>query len=286
MTSQAMVSAPRPVGRDVDRGSAHRETRLWGVLDLDQRSVLSATGVVRLPGVVARDVADAMADRVWAVLARRGVDRADPSTWLQGFVGQLQPLRQGRVFDGFTTAVTDAFVDELLGAGRWRESEPWGPALVTFPEPEPWVLPHKMWHLDLPGRGDPDQVHVARLFGYVTDVVPQGGGTLVVEGSDEVIRRMVRAAPGHDAGSSADLRRKLIRRHPWFRALCSEGGDRVAQFMVDGDEVDGVRVRVSELTAEAGDVVAMLPWTMHNLSMNCAAAPRFMVTHSIYRSPA
>jgi hypothetical protein len=43
---------------------------------------------------------------------------------------------------------------------------------------------------------------------------------------------------------------------------------------------------VVELTAEAGDVVVMLPWTMHNLAMNCAATPRFMVTHSIYRTVA
>lgn len=55
--------------------------------------------------------------------------------------------------------------------------------------------------------------------------------------------------------------------------------------MVDGDEIDGVRVRVAELAADAGDVVVMLPWTMHSLSMNCAATPRFMVTHWILRSP-
>ena len=53
--------------------------------------------------------------------------------------------------------------------------------------------------------------------------------------------------------------------------------------MIDGDEIDGVRVRVAELTAQAGDIVVMLPWTMHNLAMNCAVTPRFMVTHSIYR---
>ena len=74
--------------------------------------------------------------------------------------------------------------------------------------------------------------------------------------------------------------------HSWFRALGregSEGGDRVRQFMVDGDEIDGVRVRVAELTAAAGDVVVMQPWTLHNLSMNCADRPRFMVTHTVYR---
>ena len=72
------------------------------------------------------------------------------------------------------------------------------------------------------------------------------------------------------------------------RALGREGtgpepAERVRRFMVDGDEIDGVRVRVAELTAGAGDVVAMLPWTLHNFSMNCAAVPRFMVTHTAHR---
>jgi hypothetical protein len=53
--------------------------------------------------------------------------------------------------------------------------------------------------------------------------------------------------------------------------------------MIDGDEVDGVRVRVVELTGQPGDVVAMMPWTMHNFSMNTTPRPRFMVTHTIMR---
>jgi len=54
--------------------------------------------------------------------------------------------------------------------------------------------------------------------------------------------------------------------------------------MVDGDEIDGVRVRVAELTGEAGDVTVMLPWTMHNFSMNCSPEPRLMVTHTVLRN--
>lgn len=257
------------------------------MFDVDQRASFASTGILRISGVVERAVADSMADAMWAVLAERGVDRTDRTTWPTGFVGQMQPLRRGRVFDAFAAPQVSALVDELLGVGCWRETEPWGPALVTFPEPGPWILPHKTWHLDLPGRGNPDQDRVARLFGYATDVVPHGGGTLVVEGSHELVRRLVAASPTNDVGSSAELRNRLMHDHPWFRALCRESTtDRVAQFMEDGDEIDGVRVRVVELTAQAGDVVAMLPWTMHNFSMNCAAQPRCMVTHWIYRLPA
>ena len=256
------------------------------MLSEDQRARLATAGVARVRGVVDPDVASVMADAVWASLARTGVDRTDRSTWPTGFVGKHQALRKARSFDAFDNERTADVVDELLGAGRWQEGGGWGPALVTFPEPGPWTVPHRVWHFDLPAKGDPDQPQVARLFGYVTLVVPQGGGTLVVEGSHELVRRMVAAAPAHDAGAAADVRKRLVRDHEWFRALCREGGDRIRQFMEDGDEIDGVRVRVVELTAEAGDLYVMLPWTLHNLAMNVADEPRFMVTHSIHRAPA
>jgi hypothetical protein len=251
------------------------------VLTAAERNDLAATGVARLPGAVGRAPTARMADAVWAALAPRGIDRNDPGTWPQGFVGKHQALRRRRVFDAFATPAVAALVDDLLGPGAWSDGAPWGPALVTFPGPGPWTVPHNVWHVDVPARGDPARPGVARLFGYVDDVVPQGGGTVAVEGSHELIRRLVAAAPGHDAGDSARVRRRLASASPWFRALYREGGDRIRRFMLDGEEVDGVHVRVVELTGGAGDVVAMLPWTLHSLAMNCSGAPRFMVTHTI-----
>ena len=244
---------------------------------------LCRTGVARLPAVVDQETVARMADAVWASLAPRGIDRSRPDTWPTGYLGKHQALRKRRTFDAFGGSSTAAAVDRLLGRGRWSDRDAWGPALITFPEPGPWRVPDRIWHFDLPARGDPDQVRVARLFGYVTDVGPGGGATVVVEGSHELVRRTLAASPARDLGSSAAVRKRLAAAHPWFAALLREGGDRTRQFMVDGDEIDGVRVRVAELTAEAGDVVVMLPWTMHALARNCARVPRFMVTHSIYR---
>jgi hypothetical protein len=225
-----------------------------------------------------------MADRIWTLLSRRGIHRDDPGTWPAGGLSKNQGIRHGKVFDAYNGPRTAAIVDGFLGEGAWDATEGWGPALITFPQAGAWVVPHRSWHFDLPGRSDPDLPAAARLFGYATEVGPRRGGTLVVEGSHELVRRMVAASPDQDAGSSSDLRQRLVARHPWFRALCREGdGDRLRQLMVDGDEIDGVRVRVAELTGEPGDLAVMLPWTMHNRSMNGAAAPRFMVTHSIYR---
>jgi hypothetical protein len=35
--------------------------------------------------------------------------------------------------------------------------------------------------------------------------------------------------------------------------------------------------------AALGVAVVMVPWTLHNLSTNCAATPRFVVTHTVNR---
>ena len=253
------------------------------MLTAEQRTELEATGVVRIAGIVDPAAAAGMADVVWGSLARRGVDRSEPSTWPVGYVAKHQDLRRRRAFDAFATDAVAAAADDVLGAGRWHDGAPWGPALTTFPQPGPWRVPDKVWHLDVPGRGDPDRPSLLRLFGYVTDVVPRGGGTVVVEGSHELIRRMVAASPGHDAGSSSEVRKRLMATHPWFAELRRAGDEeRTRRLLEDGDEIDGVRVRVRELTAAAGDVVVMLPWTLHSLAMNCAAAPRFMVSHSIH----
>jgi hypothetical protein len=224
-----------------------------------------------------------MADAVWSHLARRGIRRDDHRTWPTGAPPKLRELRRAHVFDAFDTEVLHRLADDLLEPGRWQAAGPWGPALVTFPQTGSWTLPHQSWHFDLPGRGDPDRLAAIRLFGFVDQVPAEGGGTLVVEGSHELVRRMVRTAPGHDAGPSSVVKRRLTRDHPWFRALCEEGGDRVAQFMVDGDEIDGVRVRVVELTGDPGDLEVVLPWTLHNAAPNAAAAPRIMVTNSCVR---
>jgi hypothetical protein len=88
-----------------------------------------------------------------------------------------------------------------------------GQALVTFPEPEPWQIPHNTWHFDVPARGPIDRYDAVRVLGFIATVAPHGGGTLFVEGSHELTRRMVSSAtatPGNRrmcGDASPDVRR-------------------------------------------------------------------------------
>lgn len=222
-----------------------------------------------------------MLDGVWDFLATRGLRRDDRSTW-PATVTKLQPLRNAGTFDAFLGETVDGIADQLIGEGRWTTLGVRPQALITMPTTEPWQLPHKVWHFDLPGRGPTDVLAAVRYFGLVDDVAPRGGGTLVVEGSHELTRRMVETADGNDAGSSSDVRRRL-REHEFFARLARPNPD-IAAFMESGDTVDGVRVRVAEIVGRAGDLVVMHPWLLHNLSPNTSARPRVAMSYSLYSS--
>ena len=235
------------------------------------------SGIGYIHGALARDEADAISDRVWDAYAARGVQRDDPSTWPAGWRGlqvKLQSLRKSGVFAPFGNDVVASTITELLGDG-WYEPDPWGGPLISFPTPGPWQLPPSGWHSDLPAKGGAERPTALRLFGFASEVSPHGGGTLVVEGSHELIRRMVAESPDLDAGKSAIVKRELRRRHPWFQSPTLEP-----------TTIDGVTVRVRELTGQPGDVAYLLPWTLHNVSMNCSDRPRFMVTHTVFAKEA
>ena len=71
----------------------------------------------------------------------------------------------------------------------------------------------------------------------------------------------------------------FARSHPWLAELSGKApdqGDRIRRFMEEGAVVDGVPVRVVELTGEPGDAVLTHPAICHCRSYNCSQTPRFM----------
>ena len=254
------------------------------MLSAEQQSELKMRGLTFVRAAVAPADAAEMERRIWVFLKKRGIDRDDRSTWPHGgLMSHVQGLRQAKVFAPFSNARMFAIVDQLLGAQTWSRWRQEGQALLSFPDEGAWHVPHRIWHFDMPARGPTDRFDAIRVFGYAATVAPRGGATLMVEGSPELVRRMIERSPKRDAGGSADVRRRLIAQSPWFRALTSPDGDRIKPFMEDGDEIDGVRVRVIEATGAAGDVCLMHPWTMHNTAKNCSDRPRMMMTQTYAR---
>jgi hypothetical protein len=68
--------------------------------------------------------------------------------------------------------------------------------------------------------------------------------------------------------------------HPWLRELWEPGddGNRIQRYMNDGTVVDGVPLRVVELTGEPADVILMHCDCFHAAAPNRLTEPRMMLT--------
>jgi ectoine hydroxylase-related dioxygenase (phytanoyl-CoA dioxygenase family) len=253
-----------------------------------QRLAFAEQGILRLTDVFTKADARSMVDRIWGVLGEKYRFQAhDPATWSIRQPTGFQLLTHAAVFNSIAgPALVDA-LDDLIGESAWHFPQQWGAPLVTFPEhARAWDVPRSQWHLDFPAPSGSNRLPGVRVLAFIDRVAPAGGGTVVVSGSHRLVERLVvtgQAGSGH----SAQIRDALAASHPWFRSLWSKAADeqdRVQRFMTDGQRIDGFHVRVEELTGDAGDVVLMHPWTFHAPAPNCGQAPRFMISHSVFRT--
>jgi hypothetical protein len=226
-------------------------------------------GVVRVPGAIpTRDVA-ALAATLWRKLDARPRREARPS--------QLSS-RTGE-FDAMASPTVRALLDEVLPG--WKEPDRWGLPLVSFHTGEAeWDVPHAQWHVDLGAH--PGEYPIARIFAVLEPSRPRGGGTGYVAGSHRLIEALATRA-GRPL-RSAEVKRLLAERSPWFAALFSAQPreDRVRRFVEEGAEVDGVAVQVREMLGEPGDVILMHPLMLHATMPNVRDTPRMMLGQFVY----
>lgn len=256
------------------------------MLTPEQREQFDRFGIVRLPGAIPRADADAMCDSVWDVLGRRHqILRDDPDTWKRQRVMGTNPIPKSMTFAQIGSPAVCAAMDDLLGRGNWQQPERWGSLLVTFPESrERWDVPHQSWHLDYPAARSMNDLFAVRLFTCLAPLEAGGSATVAVMGSHRLVQHLV--AKDERRYQSADVRKALIRKHAWLKALCSrdEKADRVQRFMNTSVVVEGVELRVVEFTGEPGDVFLTHPWILHAPAKNCATTPRIVLTSTVYRS--
>lgn len=237
-------------------------------------------GYVVVRQAFARADALDMEARWWSELADvHGVRRDDRSTWRQ-IAGDLKGAKRDPIQARILTDRVRAVLDDLLGPKAWEAPKDWGRPIVTFPEPGAWDVPSHFWHWD-----NPWELYLERPMGllvvsFIGQVDPGGGGTLILSGSPRLIIRQERSLP-------ADQRRggvekpwdRLHRSHPWLMALTGHAPsppDRIGTFMDEETLVDGVPLRVVELTGEPGDMVFCHPALVHCGAPNRGSRPRFM----------
>ena len=141
-------------------------------------------------------------------------------------------------------------------------------------------MPARLWHWDNPTEPHRDRLRGLFVVSFIGRVAPGGGGTLILSGSPRLLIEQERQLPDSQRrGSIAALRERFHRSHPWLMALTGlapSPADRVAAFMERETVVDGVPLRVAELTGEPGDMVFCHPVMVHCVAPNRGARPRFM----------
>lgn len=244
----------------------------------EQRAQFDATGLLVLRAALPRGAAEAMSDRLWEFLADRdAITRQDRSTWPVEAPAGFQPLTHSGAFRAVGGESLCAALDALFGAGRWARPRWWGRPLVTFPADGRWELPVRGWHFDfMPASVEPRPV---QYFAFLNEVRPRGGGTLVLAGSHRLVARYLRDG----AAFRMPRVRASLGAHPWLHGLWDAGddGDRTQRYLDDGAVVDGVPLRVVELTGEPGDIVLMHSDCFHSAAPNRLDRPRMMLTEMV-----
>jgi hypothetical protein len=222
----------------------------------------------------------AMERRWWSELeGTHGVRADDRSGWRQ-IPGDLKAAKRDPIQARILTERVRGVFDDLLGKAAWSPPRDWGRAIVTFPEPGAWEVPTRLWHWD--NLCDPhiDQPRALFVVSFIGSVAPRSGGTLILSGSPRLLIQQERRIPASQrGGSGASLWERFHRSHPWLMALTGQApspADRTAAFMAGETIVEGVPLRVVELTGEPGDMVFCHPVMVHCRAQNRGARPRFM----------
>lgn len=180
-------------------------------------------GYVKVEEAFSRQDALAAQDFLWERLAERGPRKEDPSTWTAPMV-HIKEAYSEPVFQACaTTRLADA-VEDLLTPGRWRGRDEvghwgWWPVNFAVGADRPWDVPTGGWHWD--GQhfrhfiDSPDQGLL--LLCMFSEIGPHGGGTLVAEGSHQIVARLLVQRP--EGWDHQEALRMCPHTHPWLADL-------------------------------------------------------------------
>jgi hypothetical protein len=244
------------------------------MLSAPERQTFERDGIVKIPAAFTADDAARMRDVLWSELsARHGMDPADRSTWTTLRPTGLKTTQKHQVASAILGPPLRSALDDLLGT--WIEPSHQGQVLVTMPTGEPWAVPHRQWHTDA-GFDGPEGLVAVKVWALLGDLEPGGGGTPQVAGSHRIVARYLSTT---DEREFKAVRDQVLRSDPWFRNLTSD--ERSIDPMDEAD-LDGLPVRVVELTGQAGDVYLTHPWILHSIAPNASDTPRMMRSRFIW----
>lgn len=254
------------------------------------RGRFAEEGLIALRQAFTSDEAAAMQSVIWTDFEQRTqLRRDDPATWRTGGPDfNLKSLKAHPIFDPvLRNDALRAALDCIFEA--WIPPKQRSPRLlITFPTLGPWVLPVG-WHFDGSFERSSPPVRWVQVWGLLDRLEPGGGGTLLLAGSHRLVDRYSRGdlSAAHRPGNGVNWTR-FMTHYPALRNL-AEGGttEHPGRELLDQlHDVDGVPVRVIELTGEAGDLFISHGDTFHCVAPNTTLRPRLMMTCFVYPSGA
>jgi hypothetical protein len=237
-------------------------------------------GYVVVRQAFSRDDGLAMERQWWRELEdTHGIRPDDCSSWRQ-ISGDLKAARRDPIQAKMLTERVRGVLDDLLGKAAWSPPRDWGRPIVTFPETGSWEVPARLWHWDNPCELHLDHPRALFVVSFIGPVAPRSGGTLILSGSHRLLIQQERRIPASQRhGSITESRERFHSSHPWLMALTGHApspADRMTAFMDAETLIEGVPLRVVELTGEPGDMVFCHPVMVHCAAPNRGTRPRFM----------
>jgi|HubBroStandDraft_5_1064220.scaffolds.fasta_scaffold125927_1 hypothetical protein len=250
----------------------------------EQRDAFDRLGILRLDGLISAERIGRARDAVLGPLEQLGLWRdggwhveAVPRPQWPGHglktskvIGNKRPELEALIEEPSLCEAVDALMN---GRPANRAIYPRPQVLFSLPNADEWTLPPG-WHVDCPRLASGETPGV-QLFGFLDTVIPRGGGTSVIAGSQRLLNHGRFMRP-------KDMRR-LMQREDFFRILYSEAPVGPDERLPKG-AVGDVPLEVVELTGAPGDVWLVDLRVLHSASPNAADRPRLMFTHRYIRA--
>lgn len=243
------------------------------MLSDDQRQTFARDGLLHFEGALPEALWRPLCGRVQSALKDAGLDdpevpRTDVKRRRKRATRALTP-HLGAIY---TDQLCDLASQLLAGQVAGRHT---ALLLLTLPGQGAmgpvtrWSVPRQVWHTDAPRIAGPGVPGVIAL-GFLDQTPAGGGGTLFVAGSHRLLD-----APARELRSK-DFKRAL-RKRPYFNVLLRDDSAERTAFLAQAHRVEGVDVRLVELTGEPGDVVLADARLLHAPAPNVQSKPRLMV---------
>lgn len=210
-------------------------------------------GFLLLRGVFSAKLAAQIVPLVWKEMAEAA---EEPTTWTQP-IRIVKKVLDDLPIDEILTPRYRASLNDLCGSGKWETNLGVGYWVNLFPEVlSPSRRPQAIdWHIDIKtdasNHNSPDLG--LTVMEYFTDIDPGGGGTALRVGSHRTIARLAAAAE--------------------FRLSADELSERAFGPTAHLPEV--------QVTARAGDVLLIHPFTLHASSSNITQRVRIAANRPI-----